>query len=243
MTGQTEPRLVDPAPFVPTQSGPAADADGQAETTTAAGSLLAGRYRLGSPGRFGCRRGSGVLARRRHRAAPGRRRHRAAPLRPGHGPGRRRGSRPRPGDHRASAAVRQLRAPRLRAAAGRARTRRSGPARRGAGGGRRRVGPRPEPGRSRRGRDAQTARRGQGPAAAGGRRRGGAPPRPRAGLRPSAAAPAQPRRSPAARLRTATPGADAGRRRAWPRCRALHAAHGALAALALGRRPRGTPAC
>lgn len=45
MTGQTEPRLVDPAPFVPTQSGPAAD--GQAETTTAAGSLLAGRYRLG----------------------------------------------------------------------------------------------------------------------------------------------------------------------------------------------------
>ena len=47
MTGQTEPRLVDPAPFVPTQSGPAADADGQAEITTAAGSLLAGRYRLG----------------------------------------------------------------------------------------------------------------------------------------------------------------------------------------------------
>ncbi len=48
MTGQTEPRLVDPVPFVPTQSGLAPDADGQGETTTAAGSLLAGRYRLGS---------------------------------------------------------------------------------------------------------------------------------------------------------------------------------------------------
>ena len=47
MTGQTEPRLVDPAPFVPRQSGPAADADGQAETTTDTGSMLAGRYRLG----------------------------------------------------------------------------------------------------------------------------------------------------------------------------------------------------
>ena len=55
MTGQTEPRLVDPTPFVPAQSspaqsgpaqpGPAADSDGHAETT--AGSLLAGRYRLG----------------------------------------------------------------------------------------------------------------------------------------------------------------------------------------------------
>lgn len=47
MTGQTEPQLVDPAPFVHTQSGSAAGADGQAEITTAAGSLLAGRYRLG----------------------------------------------------------------------------------------------------------------------------------------------------------------------------------------------------
>jgi hypothetical protein len=46
VTGQTEPRLVDPVPFVPTQSGSVAD--GQAESTTAAGSLLAGRYRLGS---------------------------------------------------------------------------------------------------------------------------------------------------------------------------------------------------
>ena len=55
MTGQTEPRLVDPTPFVPAQSspaqpgptqpGPAANSDGHAETT--AGSLLAGRYRLG----------------------------------------------------------------------------------------------------------------------------------------------------------------------------------------------------
>ena len=48
MTGQTEPRLVEPAPFVPAQPGPAADSDGHAETATAAGSLLAGRYRLGS---------------------------------------------------------------------------------------------------------------------------------------------------------------------------------------------------
>jgi hypothetical protein len=51
VTGQTEPRLVDPTPFVPTQSGPApsgpADGGGAGETT-AAGSLLAGRYRLGS---------------------------------------------------------------------------------------------------------------------------------------------------------------------------------------------------
>jgi hypothetical protein len=55
VTGQTEPRLVDPTPFVPAQSpphpGPAqtgqsAEADGHPET--AAGSLLAGRYRLGS---------------------------------------------------------------------------------------------------------------------------------------------------------------------------------------------------
>ncbi len=50
MTGQTEPRLVDPAPFVPAQPGPAqpgpaVNSDGHAETT--AGSLLAGRYRLG----------------------------------------------------------------------------------------------------------------------------------------------------------------------------------------------------
>ena len=55
MTGQTEPRLVDPTPFVPAQvspaqsgpaqPGPAVDSDGHAETT--AGSLLAGRYRLG----------------------------------------------------------------------------------------------------------------------------------------------------------------------------------------------------
>ena len=48
MTGQTEPRLVEPAPFVPAQPGPGADSDGHAETATAAGSLLAGRYRLGS---------------------------------------------------------------------------------------------------------------------------------------------------------------------------------------------------
>jgi hypothetical protein len=52
VTGQTEPRLVDPTPFVPAQSsptppGPVADPAGSAETT-AAGSLLAGRYRLGS---------------------------------------------------------------------------------------------------------------------------------------------------------------------------------------------------
>jgi len=69
VTGQTEPRLVDPTPFVPaqtgsTQPGPAQSGptqpvtaqpgpvqpgpDGHVEATTAAGSLLAGRYRLGS---------------------------------------------------------------------------------------------------------------------------------------------------------------------------------------------------
>lgn len=53
MTGQTEPRLVDPTPFVPAQSHAAPSnatqpAPPDPDTTTAAGSLLAGRYRLGS---------------------------------------------------------------------------------------------------------------------------------------------------------------------------------------------------
>ena len=246
MTGQTEPRLVDPTPFVPAQSspaqpgptqpGPAANSDGHAETT--AGSLLAGRYRLGI--RVGSDAAAGAefwraedTVLRRDVAATVLRR-----LRPGHGPGRRRGSGPRPGDHRAGAAVGQLRAPRLRAAARRARPRRPGPARRGAGRRRRRVGARPQPGRRRRGRHAQAPRRGARPAAAGGGGRGGTPARPRAGLRPPPADPAEPRRPPADGLRAAAPGADPGRRRARSGRGPLHAAHRALAALAAPT-PRG----
>jgi hypothetical protein len=51
VTGHTEPRLADSPPFVPAQSGSAGPAqNGQPDATpaTAAGALLAGRYRLGS---------------------------------------------------------------------------------------------------------------------------------------------------------------------------------------------------
>lgn len=50
MTGQTEPRLVDPTPSVPAPSRPAEPdpVRPDADASTAAGSLLAGRYRLGS---------------------------------------------------------------------------------------------------------------------------------------------------------------------------------------------------
>ena len=96
--------------------------------------------------------------------------------------------------------------------------------------------PGPQPRRRRRGRHAQAPRRGPRPAAAGGRRGGRAPARPRAGLRPPPAGPAHPRRPPADGLRAAAPRADPGRRRPRSGRGALHAAHRAVAALAVRRR-------
>ena len=224
----------------PPQGDPAEPPAASSPSVTAAGTLLAGRYRLhtrvGSDTAAGAefwRAEDTVLQRdvgghRAAQAGPGGRRDRRRVGPDRCHPGRRDGG-PR-------AALGQLRARRVRPAARRAGPRGlPDPGRRARRRGHR-VGARPQPRRAdRRRHDPPAGRRPRGgPAGRGGR--GGAPARPGAGLRPPAADPDHPGRPRAAVLRAAPPGRHAGRRRARPRRDPVHAADLALAA---GRHRRG----